>query len=192
MRTLETHEQLRRAEAAGREVFRSFDVGTSHPFRDSIEARLLVYPIDYTMLAPEQFGAVAAAAAIVGDKTAYFAAYGNPEADWRGTSEHGVVALGDFLDYKPERNALILEHLLYSPQGAWGLATSDGEYAVVGGSHDFVDTLRHHLPQREDEAVKAFVRDWTEIGRGDGAGWLRPLIEHVYGEARAARMWDEE
>lgn len=193
MRTLETPEELRRAEAAGSEVFRAFDARTSQPFRESIEARLLVYPIDYTMLEPEQFGALAAAAATVGDRTAYLAACGSPEAGWRGTYEHCLVALDDFLDYKPKRDALVLEHLLYSPQGAWGLATSDGEYAVAGGPQSFVDTLRRHLPQREDEAVKALVRDSMEVGRdGDYVeSWLRPLIEHVYGEDRAVMMWDE-
>ena len=188
---LETAEELRRAEAAGREVFRSFDDGTSQPFRKSIEARLLVYPIDYTMLEPEQFGALAAAAATVGDRTAYLAGYGDPEAGWHGTYDHRVVALDDFLDYKP-KGQLILEHMLYSPQGAWGVATSHGDYAVAGGRQSFVDALRRHLPQRENEAVEAFVRDWREIGRGGGhVDWLRPLIEHLYGEHRAATVWSD-
>ena len=119
MQALETPEELRRAEAAGRDVFRSFDVRASQVFRESVEARLLIYPIAYTMLEAEQFSALAAAAATVGDFTAYLAAYGDPEAGWEGTYDHRLIALDDFLDYKPE-GALILEHLLYSPQGGLG------------------------------------------------------------------------
>lgn len=85
-----------------------------------------------TRLEPEQFGVLAAAAATVGDCTAYLAAYGSPEAGWQGTYDHALVTLDDFLDYKPP-GTLILEHLLYSPHGAWGVATTDAEYAVAGG-----------------------------------------------------------
>jgi hypothetical protein len=131
MRLLTTPGELQRAEAAGREVFRSFDVRSSQPFRESVEARLLVYPIGYTMLEPEQFGALAAAAATVGDGTAFLVGHGDPEAGW--VYKHRLVDLADFL---------------------------------------------------EDEAVKALVRDWREIDRSDGPGWLRQLIEHVYGEDR--------
>ena len=127
----------------------------------------------------------------MGDCTAYLAAYGSPEAGWQGTYDHALVTLDDFLDYKPP-GTLILEHLLYSPHGAWGVATTDAEYAVAGGSRSFVDTLRRQLPQREDEAVRALVRDWREIDYGDAdVSWLRPLIEHVYGEEHAAKMWSE-
>lgn len=146
------------------------------------------------MLEAEQFGALAVAAATVGDRTAYLAGYGDPEADWQGTYDQRLIDLEDFRDYyQPKRDALIIEHLLYSPQGAWGLATSDAEYAVVGGPQGFIDTLRRHLPWREDEAVRALVRDSKETGRDVGyvESWLRPLIEHVYGEDRAAKVWNE-
>jgi len=193
MRTLETPEELRRAEAAAWEVFRSFGIRTSQPFRETMEARLLIYPTNYTRLEPEQFGALAAAAATVGDRSAYLVPYGDPEAGWQGTYDHRLIDLEDFLDYHKPPNVLVLEHLLYSPQGAWGLATSDAEYAVVGGPQGFVDTLRRHLPQREDEAVRALVRDCIrDTGRDADyvESWLRPLIEHLYGEDRAAEAWN--
>ena len=150
---------------------------------------MLLYPIDYTMLEPEQFGALAAAAAAAGDRTAYLAAYGDAEAGWGGTYGHALVSLDDFLDYKPQRDTLILEHMLYSPQGTWGLATSDGEYAVVGGPHVVIDALRCNLPQREDEAVKAMARDSREVDRDTDPAWLRSLLAHIYGEYRAAKVW---
>ena len=62
----------------------------------------------------------------------------------------------------------------------------------MGGPPPFVETLRRHLPQREDEAVKALVRDWREIGRGDDPAWLRPLIEHIYGGSYASTIWNED
>jgi hypothetical protein len=191
METLTTPEELGRAEAAGRQVFQSFDGWSPQPFRDTIEARLLIYPIDYTMLEAEQFAALAAAAATVGDLTAYVVPYGARESGWEGTYDHSLLTLDDYLDYKPP-DTLIIEHLLYSPRGAWGVVTSHGEYAAVGGAQGFVDTLRRHLPQREDEAVEMLVREWREIGRSGGnVSWLRPLIAHLYGEDRAARVWDE-
>lgn len=43
------------------------------------------------------------------------------DADWSGTYDTTV----DFSDYKP-RDGLILEHLMYSPDGKWGVVTSHG------------------------------------------------------------------
>jgi hypothetical protein len=189
MKALETPEELREAEAAAMGVFKSIGLRTTEPFNEKIETRILIYPIVYTMLGREHFGAVADAAAAVGDAVAYLAPYGDLEAGWRGTYDHRLVQLDDFSEYKPS-DALILEHLLYSPKGAWGVMTSHGDFALAGGSPTFVETLRGHLPEQEATA-RAFVRDWKDLGRGGGnIEWLRPLLVHLYGEVKADNLWD--
>jgi hypothetical protein len=191
MEALDTPEQLREAETVAHRVFQSIGTGTRNPFREQIEARTLIYPIDYTMLDEGQFQAVGAAAASVGDQSAYLAPYGTLEAGWAGTYDHSLVALDSYSDYRPG-GALILEHLLYSPHGTWGLVTSDDGEALVGGSQGFVKVLRDRLAEKEGVMVRAFVRDSKDMGRGGGnVEWLQPLLVHLYGKARAQRLWDE-
>ncbi|MEJ7567735.1 MAG: hypothetical protein WKF41_05660 [Gaiellaceae bacterium] len=152
---------------------------------------MLIYPISYTMLGREQFGAVAEAAASVGDATAYLVPYGSLEADWAGTYDHRLVAL-EYTDYELE-GTLVLEHLLYSPEGKWGVVTSHGDFALVGGTQTVIDAVRGGITADEELMTRAFVRDWRDIGRRGGEiGWLLPLLVHLYGEARTHELWSTE
>lgn len=190
MKRLTTSDEFRSAEAAARRVFRSFDA--SRPFRERMEARMLLYPINYTMLTVEQFRALAEAATAVGDDTAYVVPYAVADASWESTYDHGVVELHAFSDYSPE-GTLILEHLLYSPQGRWGLVTSDGGDALLGGSQAFIEAVGEALPEGEEaRMVKTFVRDSQYLGRSGGdIDWLHPVLAHLYGETKAHELRDE-
>lgn len=173
-------------------VFRAIGTGVRQPFHEAISDRMLIYPIDYTMLTPDQFGAVAAGAEVVGDTYAYVVSYGTLEAGWAGTYDHRLVGLNDYRTYRP-RGAVVLEHLLYSPSGSWGVITSDGGEAVVGGPWAFIDRVRSNLPESEELMATAFVRDQKAVGHGGGnIEWLRPLLRHLYGDAKAEHYWTVE
>jgi hypothetical protein len=122
---LTTSQELKRSQTAARKVFAAF--GDDQPFRRRVKARLLVYPVDYTMLSSQQFGALAAAAAAVGERTAYLAAYGGSEAGWSGTYDHRLIGLDDFHAYKPSPDALILEHLRRGGGGQSADTRLDGD-----------------------------------------------------------------
>jgi hypothetical protein len=179
---------LEHAEAAFRNVFAQASYTT--PFRNEIGARLLIYPIDYTMLDSSQFAAVARAAARAGDNSAHLAGFGGEESGWGGTYGHRVVDLGSYSDYKAFASAAIVEHFLFSPEGRWGLVTSDGEYALVGGAESFIDNLRGLLQYNELDTTSLFVSDWREIAKtGADAAWVHDVLEHVFGHARAQELW---
>src|SRR4051812_18446945 len=113
MRPLDDPRTLQSARSAFERVFDPrWDVA---PFRPQLPDRVLMYPVDYTMLEPEQFGAVAAAVdAATSEDEAFLAALGEPGSGWGGTYDHAVVALGDYASYKPP-DTLVLEHTLFSP-----------------------------------------------------------------------------
>ena len=190
MRRLTEPDDLERAEFAFRTVFGN--TSYTMPFSRNVRVRFLIYPIDYTLLDTSQFAAVAAAASQAGDGFAYLAGFGGDEAGWGGTYGHRLVDLDSYADYKPETGADNLEHFLFSPEGKWGLVTSDGQYAVVGGDERFIAVLRAHSPQDEDQMVRAFVRDWREVEQSGGSvAWMPELLEHIFGSERARELWPE-
>ena len=78
MRKLSSVEELQQAESAFRAVFAR--VSSTDPFQPRLGARLLLYPIDYTLLDAAQFEAVATASIHAGVERLYFAGYGGEEA----------------------------------------------------------------------------------------------------------------
>jgi hypothetical protein len=160
------------------------------PFRATVPARLLMYPIDYTMLDGLQFGAIAAAAATAaGEQEAFLAPLGGRGEGWEGTYDHAVVGLHDYACYKPERDTLVLEHALFSPSGAWAVVTSDAEDAAVAGSSAFIDALRAHLPADDRDMTRRFIGDVRDSGQhGARVDWLEPYIEHLYGPEAATLL----
>lgn len=171
------------------EVFQSIGTGATEPFRPQIRSRMLVYPIDYTMLSGKQFAALAAGCRRIGEGKAYLALYGTAEAGWAGTYQHRLVDLADYADYRSPGN-LILEHLLFSTLGTWGVVTSESGEALVGGP-ELIHDLRAHLGSPEEAMIDSFVRDQRAVGRSGGSvAWVEPLLSHLYGAA-AHGMWHD-
>jgi uncharacterized heparinase superfamily protein len=77
----------------------------------------------------------------------------------------------------------MLEHFLYDVAGEWAVATSDGEYALVGARDEFVKQLKQAFDYNAAETVRTFVSDWTRMGQaGADVSWLPTLLHHVFGE----------
>lgn len=87
-----------------------------------------------------------------------------------------------------------LEYSIYSTRGTWGIILEE-DYALVGGSQAFMDSLKSHEPGIEKEVREylRYMRD--EIKSGAHAdivrGWLPSMIEHIYGPAAAHSMLEE-
>jgi hypothetical protein len=190
MQELKTRDELHAAEVAAKRAFASIGRKATEPFAAELPERTLIYPIDYTMLGRPEFDALAEAAAAEGDETAYVVPYGTLEADWAGTYDHGLITL-DFADYNPG-DRLILEHLIYSPDGKWAAVTFHGDFAVAGGSRSFIERLRARLSDNEKSMTTAFLRDWEDVGRaGANIDWLHPLLVHLFGESKFGELRDQ-
>lgn len=190
MQRLRTYDEFQRAEVAFRTAFRK--ATPTDPFSPRLSSRLLLYPIDYTVLESAQFDALATASARIGMSRAYFAGYGGEGGDWGKTHSHGLVDLHRYEDYRHGNGSAPLEHFLFAPQGEWGLVTSDGEYALVGGAPDFVADLRECLNYDAEETLRAFISDWREIGLASGSvEWVPTLLRHVFGAEEASRRWTD-
>lgn len=188
MAPITTPEVLERVESAFRQVFRQPNY--TAPFGSELKARLLLYPIDYTILDKDQHGAVAAAARRSGASDAYFAGYGGEDRGWGGTYSHGVVSLSSYDDYRRANAVGTLEHFLFGSDGAWGVVTSDGEYALVGGDRPFIDAVTTALAYDQEATVRAFVADWREAEEaGASVEWVPRLLEHVLGPEQGAQLW---
>lgn len=181
-------EQLQQAESAFRAVFAKANY--TDPFNPRLGSRLLVYPIDYTILEPAQFEAVGAASIRSGAPQAYVAGYGGEELGWSGTYDHRLVDLHNYEDYRPSGGSRNLEHFLFAPNGEWGLVTSDGEYALVAGTAPFMANLQDSLGYDQEHVLRAFISDWRESARaGASVEWVPVLLDHVLGEDKGFRLW---
>ncbi len=183
-------DQVREAEAAFAGVFAK--ANHTDPFRDTVAARLLIYPIDYIRLTREQFAAVARASIADGVRHALLAGQGGEQRGWSGTYGHRLVDLTRYDDYRSGGEASTLEHFLFAPGSEWGLVTSDAEYALLGGGAAFIATVRSLLQYDEDRVVRQFLSDWREMTRAGAHGaWVPTMLNHVFGPRSAWRRWPE-
>jgi hypothetical protein len=183
MQLLDTPDELQQAESAFARVFRKAE--STEPFQPGIGSRLLLYPVDFVTLDEPYFKAVAKASITIGVETAYLAAYIHPGGTWGDTYGHRLLELRSYEEYRsrPNDDAVILEHFLFAPTAEWGLVTSDGQYAVLGGSVEFVRSVRDTLAYDQEHVVRAFVSDWEEMARiGATVDWVPNLLRHVLGE----------
>jgi hypothetical protein len=188
LKPLATPVELERAEAAFHRAYAN--AGSTTPFRDALSARLLLYPIDYTLLDRHQFESLADAARASDATSAYLAGFGGEAAGWPGTYGHCIADLTSYDEYRNANPVYPLEHFLYAPSGAWGLVTFHGEYALVAGSDRFIADLARRLEYDETRAVNAFVRDWRAAGEaGASTEWAVPLLDHVLGRGVGDPAW---
>jgi hypothetical protein len=188
MARLITPEEFQDMESSFRSVFSQGD--PAEPFVAEITGRLLLSPIDYTLLDRIQFEAVAAASLSRGIESAFHAEFGRDDVRWGKTYNHRTVDLQDYADYRGVDDALSVEHFLFSPTGGWGVVTSDGEYAVIGGDTSFVDDVRRRLGYEDEIVLNAFVTKWRELEQaGAVVHWVPKLLDHVLGRGEGRRRW---
>lgn len=96
----------------------------------------------------------------------------------------GLVTLDDFASYS--ENDPVIEHVLFSPAGRWGVLTTDEEFAFVAGSQAFIDVLERGLTEPVEERVEALLRDQRSLASaGSDVAWVPTVLEHLFGSASA-------
>lgn len=103
------------------------------------------------------------------------------------TDPLSLVTLDDFAAYSA--NEPIIEHVLFSPAGRWGVLTTEEEVAFVAGSEAFIAVLERDLTEPVDERVEAFLRDQRSLASaGSDVAWVPTVLEHVFGSAFPGRF----
>lgn len=199
MRALRDMAERERSRRAFERVFASMDF-LDAPFQNSVERRLILFPTGLEELEKQQFEALGGAAFRLGDREAFVTSIKPGPEGWSEDAYfHGITAFDDsaYASYSSSETApALLEHALYSPQGAWGLLTSDAEHAVVGGPTDFIEDLLSAIPRSEDEMLEEWLDYWRRFHAvGTDVSWLPANLTHLLGHDRALqalkRWWPD-
>jgi hypothetical protein len=117
----------------------------------------------------------------------------NIDTYWR----HWYVPFEDIREYEQITESSIYKHIHYSPQGAWGILSSDEPFGILGGPKGFIDEICRLAPEIEKGAYEFLdYMNWiVEIGPRDAppvdVSWVRRLLVNIYGTERAEELLRE-
>jgi hypothetical protein len=202
VRTLTEDEFRQEAEPMLKKVFADYgDDPIDQSFAPDITERRLIYPAGDVLDKAIPVKVLVAAATAVGDEGCYITAV------WKSEDgpNHCFVPLSEMLiAYKENRNddddnseylelgftmdTCVLENVIYSPQGKWGLKMTHERYGLLGGVPEFMAIIESGVPNLSQQ-----VDDFFERYRHWGSGkphlhWLPPLLTHIYGPERAEAL----
>lgn len=83
-----------------------------------------------------------------------------------------------------------LDFCLFSESGKWGLLTTIDDHAFLGGSSEFMQTIKNYFPYIQQE-VHEYLHN-LKLEQLDGEKidipWLKKVLTHVYGAEVAKQM----
>jgi hypothetical protein len=188
------------AEPILRKVFVN-DNPFGQPFSSNITQRRIIYYYKYG-IEPPLTDALVAAASSVGDSGFYWSVLWRDKDVYHQTDEinHCYVPFSEFVSIYVEQDHeffqkiqyfFILENVIYSPQGKWGIMFSHESFGLLGGIPEFVEIFEKLIPDLNQQvygfidyfvSLKSKSPDTTEIR------WLPGLLTHVYGQEKAEEM----
>ena len=150
-----------------------------------LEARGLLY-LDGAGLSDAQVAAVAAAALDLGDEGCFVSYVEGSE---------GRVDVGqDFAlrqltvpQYRELEDPAVLDHVVVSRSGRWGVFVLHDGVAVVAGPESFVRSLYRTLPPMEEQA-KRYAGDILSTKHAGLIAWLRELLTVILGPEDGAAV----
>lgn len=150
-----------KAEPALSRIFSSDNPFYPQYFAKDVPARRLLYGYHYCV-EPPLLDAVMAAASDVGDQGCYLTQLPRVPELRPEEPYHWYIPFCKISAYREGDEvfgyALILENVLYSPQGKWGLMMLTDGLAVLGSCSKFMESLRTRLPDL-DSQVYGFLED---------------------------------
>jgi hypothetical protein len=168
------------------------------PFPTKIEKSLILYPYVAGIPDDELMKSIVAVASKLGDNSFYLSANFNRPSDEKFVY-HWHVSFDEMLNYKEITLPHVMDYILYSPQGLWGIVSSDESHGVFGGTASFVNEVVQFIPEI-DPQVLDFLEYWKkfkkEYPEKVNTGWMESLLKNIYGEAQAEKLllkvnWDE-
>jgi hypothetical protein len=165
-----------------RRLFSSLDA-FDEPFRDSITSRILLYPTAGYILKEEQFKAIAAASADVGEDSAQCVITEGLTIDGLPSElECYPVPLNSYGEYKTLTDSfpIMQENAMISVSGAWGLLISQEFHAVLGGSEHFINAFKRTYLAADSDMAN-FVLAWEGNAHriGSDISWMARLLNHI-------------
>jgi hypothetical protein len=197
MRILNELEYQIQAESILRQVFTNDDP-TENPFSVNILERLIVSPWDNVKT--KLIEAVITAASNSGDKNCYLANLGQ----YKGEANHCYMSLTElhdenaYLSYGTVVDGvnldifLWIDYIIYSDRGSWGIMISHEDFAVIGGSSEFICKL-HELVADLDRQVYPFLEKFKSLSvmLHRDFDWIPKLLTHIYGQDKAKQLLEE-
>jgi hypothetical protein len=197
MKILNELEYQIQAESILRQVFTNDDP-TENPFSVNIPERLIVSPWDY--METKLIEAVIIAASNSGDRNCYLTNLGRYE----GEANHYYISLAELhdksalLSHVTGANQVILDifywrdYIIYSDRGLWGIMISHEDFAVIGGSSEFIYKL-HELVPDLDRQVYPFLEKFKSLNvmLHRDFDWIPKLLTHIYGQDKAKQLLEE-
>lgn len=168
------------------------------PFPSKVEKSLILYPYVGGIPDDELMKSIVACASKLGDSGFYLSANIKHLSDEKH-GYHWYVSFDEILNYKEITLPHIMEYILYSPQGIWGIVSSDEMHGALGGSDIFVNEVIR-LVSKIDDQVLDFLAYWKKLKKDYpekvNASWMEMLLNNVYDEAQAQQLlrqtnWDE-
>lgn len=194
LRRITNRRKIRLAHNALVKVFQHCDP-FNRPFSSHIQRKAILCETASNIPNREQFTALCKAAGSIGEETAFVFGCGNKSTSFwkRGKREYWELSLDlesyDDYGYGQYTSAgdqfaqySVLEHVIISPKGSWGILTSYEDHAVMGGSESFMAAFENNY---HDFAIdlKRFYELWQYNLHNfhSKIGWIKGLLENVYG-----------
>jgi len=157
------------------------------PFDPGVEARAVLYPVTGYHLSRDQFDALSAAAADVGEDRAT-CVLTDPELRQVISPARPRVefALAEYEAYRALTFGpipLLGENAIMSAAGAWGVLISQEGHALIGGPRTFLDSFSRAYPRGLAADEAAFVAAWERNAASIGSetSWVGALLSHIHG-----------
>ncbi len=181
MYTLSEERFRKEAAPALRRIFEREDPW-DQPFARSVEIRRLLYPVS-CVPEPWLLDAIAYAAKETGDLGFYWSVIERPASEAQDRPYHWYIPFAEMTIYESFSDPFVLENVLYSPRGQWGIMTSHEDHALLGGTLVFFQAMRKVAPEFDNmNQVRDFLSDWKEhrARYGSDISWIPGLLTNVY------------
>ena len=170
------------------------------PFTPRMASRIVIYCEIYPHA--ELLDPIIEVASNMGDKGFYFAFTEDYNVDetwylwYPGLSGKELYLKTWFIPFEKVKDyqgqTFLTNHVLYSPQGKWGLYMSTEDFLLIGGIPEFVSEIEQRIPNL-DELTHQFLEDlkWRHLFLHSGIEWVPKFLDHVYGSEITQRLLDE-
>lgn len=197
MRLLSESDYRSEAEPALSKVFMSDNPREQH-FGVNAEARKLIY--EYLAPAEELISAIVKSASKFGDDGFYLSILVRDNSSSSEQSCHWWVPFDETQSYLSGntdifRFAYQLEHVIYSPNGLWGIMGAFENFGILTGKAEIIDEVSRAIPEVDKQVYEylEYICECIEIwGIGNvNITWLPVLLERIYGQYLSSQMLEK-
>jgi hypothetical protein len=162
------------------------------PFMSEVKSRRIIFDYHY-LLNPPLTDAISSAGLKLGDKGCYISSLWRPGPEYGEPKEpyHWYLSWSEFeLYYEGYLDNTFGEHVLYSPQGKWGVMISHEHYGLLGGTADFVEEVSRNFPELDHQVYEflEYFRDFKANYEQATLGWIPEVLSNVYGDKKTKDM----